>query len=109
MYGDSGYDLVAAGSTAASAATAHRLLGLYNGLSLISSNDALTVHILPVGNSAEILPNSTLAPGIFVSTSQSLYQPLLPMSPARVESLHFRNAVGASNSTIRWVIWRKVP
>lgn len=109
MYGDTKYGWVQSGSTTASAATAHALFGAYNGLSLLNPNDVVVINIIPVTNSAEILPNSTLSPGMLISTSQNLYQPLMPMSAASAKDLHFRNNVGASNSTVRWTIWRRVP
>lgn len=109
MYGDTRYEWVKSGSTTASAATAHFLFDAYNGLSLLNANDVVIVSVLPVTNSAEILPNSTLTPGMFISTSQSLYQPLMPLSVTAANNLHFCNAVGASNSTVRWVVWRRIP
>jgi hypothetical protein len=109
MYGDTKFEWVASGSTTASAATAHALFGVYNGLSLLNPSDVLLVSVLPATNDAEILPSVTLSPGMLVSTSQSLYQPLMPMSALATRNLHFRNSVGASNSTLRWVVWRRVP
>ena len=109
MYGDTRYEWVKSGSTTASAATAHLLFGTYNGLSQLNANDAVIVQVIPVTNSAEILPNSTLTPGMLVSTSQPLYQDLPPISVTNAKLLHFRNNVGASNSTVKWVIWRRVP
>jgi len=109
MYGDTNYQWVQSGSTTASAATAHGLFGAYNGLSLLNANDVLRLQVLPVTNSAEILPSVTLSPGMLISTSQSLYQDLPPMTVSNVQNLHFRNNVGASNSTVKWVIWRRVP
>jgi hypothetical protein len=109
MYGDTKYSWVASGSTAASAATAHALFGNYSGLSLLNANDVLLINVLPVTNSAEILPSVSLTPGMFISTSQNLHEPLFPMAVSDVRNLHFRNAVGASNSTVRWNIWRRVP
>lgn len=109
MYGDTKFEWVASGSTTASAATAHSLFGAYNGLSLLNPSDVLLVSVFPVTNSAEILPSAVLSPGMTVSTSQSLYQPLMPMSALATRNLHFRNSVGASNSTMRWVVWRRVP
>lgn len=109
MYGDTKYKWVVSGSTTASAATAHALFGSYNGLSLLNANDVVLISVMPVTNSAEILPSVSLTPGMFVSTSQNLHEPLLPMAVSDAMNLHFRNSVGASNSTIRWNIWRRVP
>lgn len=109
MYGDTRYEWVKSGSTTASAATAHALFGAYNGLSLLNANDVVNVSVLPITNSAEILQSVALSPGMLISTSQSLYLDLPPMLVSDVRNLHFRNNVGASNSTVKWIVWRRVP
>lgn len=100
---------VKSGSTTASATTAHLLFGTYNGLSSLNQAANVNVSVMAVTNSAEILPDATLTPGLAISVSQVLYQPLPSMTVAAAQTLHFRNLVGASNSTVRWFIGRNIP
>jgi len=100
---------VKSGSTTASAATAHLLFGLYNGLSLLDQAATVSVSVMAQTNNAEILPDATLEPGFAISVSQIQYQGLPVMTVANARNLHFRNLVGASNSTVRWFVARRIP
>lgn len=107
MYGDTRYEWVKSGSTTASAATAHLLLGTYNGLSLLNAEETLGVQVLAITNSFDLLKDATLVPGFYCSTSAIIYQDIPPMKRGDVSNLHFRNSA-AGNATARWQIWRRV-
>lgn len=108
MYGDTRYEWVQSGSTTASAATAHGLFGTYNGLSLLNTEDTLHIQILPVTNNFELLKTSTLSPGFLLTTDQKSYYDLPAQRVASASLLHFRNQTGASNSSFRWIAWRRI-
>lgn len=106
--GDTSYQLVASGSTTASAATAHRLLGTYNGLSAMNQGATMILKVLPITNSLEVLSSSVLSIGYLVSTSQIGYSDLPAMRVSDIDGLHFRNST-AANASVRWSIWNRVP
>ena len=108
MYGDTKYEWVKSGSTTASAATAHSLFGAYNGLSLLNNDDVLHVQIMPVTNNLEILSGNDLGAGMLFDSGQTYYYDLPPVSVSTAKSLHFRNQTGASNSSVRFVAWRRI-
>ena len=107
MYGDTKYEWVKSGSTAASAATAHLLFGAYNGLSLLNDDDVLNVQILAQNNPMELLPTVALSPGFPYFASGSTIHDLPAQSVKDVEELHFRNFT-ILNTTVYWNIWRRV-
>jgi len=102
------YTIVASGSTAASADTAHSLFGTYNGLSNIGSSVVLYVETLAQTNDAVLFPSvNKTGRGIVLSASRVDYKELKPMQRTNASALHFANKTASNNTTVNWFIYRK--
>lgn len=102
------YTIVASGSTAASADTAHSLFGNYGGLSNIGTSVVLYVETLAQTNDATLFPSvNKTGRGIVLSTSRVDYKELKPMQRTNASALHFANKTAGNNTTVNWFIYRK--
>lgn len=102
------YTIVASGSTAASADTAHSLFGTYNGLSNIGSSVVLYIEALAETNAAVLFPSvNKTGRGIVLSASRVDYKELKPMQRTNASALHFANKTASNNTTVNWFVYRK--
>lgn len=102
------YTFVASGSTTASANTAHRLYGTYNGLSTLGTSVVFHVSVLAETNNAAVFhSNAKTGRGIVLSTSATAYTAMRPMLQTAAVDLHFANKTDGSNSTVNWFIYRR--
>jgi hypothetical protein len=108
-YGDTYYQLLASGSTATSANTAHRLFGLYGGLSDLNAKDVVHIQATALsGNSFRVGATNTLTNnnGLVISPSASLYD-LPPIQAGTASGFHVVNDGAGGNASISWVVWRR--
>ena len=102
------YTLISSGSTAASADTAHRLYGTYNGLSTLNSSVVLYVSAMAETNGAALFfSNAKTGKGIVLSTSAAGYTELKPAQQSAAVDIHFANRVNGSNTTVNWFVYRR--
>jgi hypothetical protein len=105
---DDSYAIVASGSIAASANTAHSLFGTYNGLSNIATSVILYGEAAAEGNDATVFSSSAKnGRGIVLSTSATGYTKLPSMRQSNFANLHFANKTDGSNTTVNWFIYRR--
>lgn len=108
MYGDTYYKYITSGSTATSAATSHKLLGAYDGLSLLNTRDVVHMQIFANGDTAIIGPSGSISNniGFHLSPSASMVD-FPPMNVGAVNDLHlFRS--GSTDVSVTWTLWRRV-
>jgi hypothetical protein len=108
-YGDTFYELLASGSTATSANTAHRLFGLYGGLSTLNAKDVVHVQVTALsGNSFRVGATNALTnnSGVPLYPSGSLYD-LPPIQAGTASGFHVVNDGAGGNASMSWVVWRR--
>jgi hypothetical protein len=109
VYGDTYYKYVASGSTATSAATEHRLLGVFGGLSQnFNARGVLHMQAYAVGATAVIGPSGSISAttGFHLLPSASMVD-FPPMTVDGVNQLAlFRNT--GTDTTVYWTLWRRV-
>ena len=109
MYGDARFALVAAASTATSAATAHLLFGLYNGLSNLNNDEVVWVKLSTSQNDPAYIWDSTVLSrrGYQLNKAASITNlEFPPMRAGDASQLHFARDATA-NPSIQWNIWRR--
>jgi hypothetical protein len=107
-YGDVSYQFIRSGSTATSAATAHDLFGIYDGLSDVLNDDDVThlqvsasVVDFRLGPS-DVITNDN---GLKITAAASLIDiPPIKVSDARIFQF-VREA--ATDASALWVIWQR--
>jgi hypothetical protein len=109
MYGDPSYKLVASGSTAASANTAHSLFGAYQGLSLLIHEDDSIFIMLDAQTNDVRIGDSTVSNnrGVPILGSANEVQALPAMRMRYASQLHFANKTLGANGIINWNIWHR--
>lgn len=105
-YGETYFSMLASGSTATSAATAHLLFGIYGGLSLLNQNDVVNVQLQPTVADVRLW-NSTVTnnTGLRLGTAGSAYD-LPPMRVGEASGLHIARDT-TTNTTVLWTIWNR--
>lgn len=106
-YGDTHYSFLTSGSTATSAATAHLLFGMYQGLSTFGENEVVNINLVPTGTDARVgnpVSNNT---GLRLAVAASNFD-LPPMRIGAASRLLF-NREGSTDTTVLWAVWRRVP
>lgn len=102
------YTILASGSTAASADTAHSLFGNYGGLSGIGTSVVLYVETLAQSNDAVLFPSvNKTGRGTVLSASTVSYKELKPMQRTAASALHFANKTASNNATVNWFVYRR--
>lgn len=102
------YTIIASGSTAASADTAHSLFGNYGGLSNIGTSVVLHIEVLAQSNDATLFPSvNKTGRGVILSASRVDYKELKPMQRTAASALHFANKTASNNATVNWFIYRR--
>src|SRR3990167_2562827 len=108
-YGDPNYNFVVAGSTGASAATAHNLYGTYGGLSQLNAKEVLLIQIGASVGDLNLSPGpatpATNNIGLTVFTSDPILS-LPPMLISDASQITFAN-LSTTNATANWAIWRR--
>ena len=107
-YGDVNYEWVNAGSSGASANTAHGLFGAYSGLSLLHESEVIHVQVQAITNDLRIGPDSTVTnnTGMLITTS---WFDLPPMRVGAASQFHFVNDTLGTNASPMWVAWKRKP
>lgn len=107
-YGDIHYEWVNAGSTGASADTAHGLFGLYGGLSDLNDAEVIHIQLQGISNDFKIGPDNTITndTGFKVSTD---WIDLPPMRVGSASQFHFANNTLGTNASPMWVAWKRKP
>lgn len=106
MYGDAYYDLVAAGSTATSAAGAHLLFGAYQGLSLLNNGEVVNLQLFASANHLRVW-NSTVTnnTGFRLEGNATVDWPAMRAGTA--SALHVARET-ANNASWNWTVFRRV-
>ena len=108
MYGDVYFKIIASGSTATSAATAHLVFGTYAGLSTLNNNDVVNVQLNAVTADCRVWDSTvTNNNGLRLSTAASIFD-MPPMRAGDASGLQFVRDTG-TNSTLQWTVWSRVP
>ena len=104
---DNTYTYHMGGSTATSAATGHRLMGLYEGLSLLNQHAPVFINLAAsTGLAALSLTANAGSDGMVISPSGLLDLPILRAAEAsRLEIAR----IGANNPVVYWSVWRVYP
>lgn len=110
MYGDTRYSFLAGGSTATSAATAHRLYGIYGGLSLLNQDDVLNILVSASGGDCRMSLNpaagATNDTSLRIFSAASLFD-LPPMAVSEASQITIARE-GSNNPVVFWTILRRV-
>lgn len=112
MKGDPTYKFHASGSTAASADTAHALLGSYEGLSQLNDEEALHLQIFASSQNLKVYPSEAASPshhGFRMVSGESYYVDLPPMRVGDASQLVFANDTSGNNAHVKWVVWFRQP
>ena len=110
-YGDKNFAYVISGSTATSAATAHNLFGLYQGLSLLGQDEAVFIQVFAsaadIRLSGDPTTSATNNTGLRLTTAGSNYD-LPPMRVGDASQISFAREASNNASPI-WTVWRRRP
>ena len=109
MYGGIFFRLYATGTTSLSAATAHKLLGNYNGLSALNNADTIHLQLLASANNVLLYQNAAASTqtGLRIVSGNDYYVDLPAMRVDDIENLHLVNETGASNAVVKWAAWNR--
>lgn len=105
MYGDVYHSLLAAGSTATSAATAHLLFGNYAGLSDLHNDDVVNLVVSASANPAKLW-NSTVTNDVGFRVEGGATVEWPPMRAGAASLLHVARET-ANNASMIWTITRR--
>ena len=107
-YGDPKWDILSAGSTATSAATAHLLFGNITGLSTVNNEEVVHLQIYASAFGVRLW-NSTVSNniGYRIDTNTTVEWPAMRAGTASL--LHIANDTASANASINWTIFTRSP
>ena len=112
MYGDSKYQWLFSGSTAASADdTAKTLFGGYGGLSSLNEDEVVFLEVRAITNSLRIFPtvssSATQFGYLHTAGSHAAYDSYPGLRVGDASQLGFANHTATADGTLYWQLWRR--
>ena len=105
--GDPKWAIINAGSTAASAATAHLLFGNYGGLSTVNNEETIHIQVYASAVGARLW-NSTVTNNVGYKITAETTIEWPAMRAGTASQLHFASDTSA-NASVNWTIFTRLP